>query len=653
MLMWPAAVHLGARVPGADARAGRRPRLIPACTPSRSAAYAVALAATRAREPVTARLDRDVAARPARRSSSRASLVWLVLAARAYLRPTDPVARSPQPVGRARRRDQRDRSAWCCSRCRSSCSGTSLVPGELDRAHRAAAADRARHRHPARPPVRHRGRPQPDARLRRADAGGDRACTSSRPSCSARPIGPGHGYVVELLAIGLAALVALPAARRAPAVGQPADVRPARRAAAGDAAPRARGSSGPPIPDRAFPAIAETVADALRLPYVVVEVDRRGRREPGRRGARHAGRRRPGDRPRPRGGAGRPPGPRRSERRARLPRRRARAPPRPRAPGRRGDPRAAAARRTRPVARAARRRSRGGAAAPAPRPPRRARARRSRPSGCAPRRRRRCSTTTPRRPDASSRRWAPRSARRSPTSGGSSTGCGHRRSTSWASPARSASRRPGSTGAPDGADAGAAAIHVECEPVPLPELPAAVEVAAYRIAVEAMTNAVRHAGASACRVRLEAGSQLTVEVTDDGRGVPDDAARRDRPGVHARARGRGRWRGRGRAPTRGRHARLRAAADRTSDGVTDAGLDDPRPDRRRPRRVPRRPARAARDGRRRRGRRRGRDGRRRGRGGSTVAARRRADGRQHARASTASRRRAGSSTARRTSPSSC
>jgi signal transduction histidine kinase len=69
--------------------------------------------------------------------------------------------------------------------------------------------------------------------------------------------------------------------------------------------------------------------------------------------------------------------------------------------------------------------------------------------------------------------------------------------------------------------AGAAAIHVECDPAPLPELPAAVEVAAYRIAVEAMTNAVRHAGASACRVRLEAGRELTVEVTDDGAGVPD------------------------------------------------------------------------------------------------------------------------------------
>ena len=38
--------------------------------------------------------------------------------------------------------------------------------------------------------------------------------------------------------------------------------------------------------------------------------------------------------------------------------------------------------------------------------------------------------------------------------------------------------------------------------------------------VEAMTNAVRHAGARLCRVRLEAGAQLTIEVTDDGRGLP-------------------------------------------------------------------------------------------------------------------------------------
>ena len=52
-------------------------------------------------------------------------------------------------------------------------------------------------------------------------------------------------------------------------------------------------------------------------------------------------------------------------------------------------------------------------------------------------------------------------------------------------------------------------------------LPAAVEVAAYRIASEALTNVVRHAGARTCRVALEVvGSDLVVEVVDDGTGIP-------------------------------------------------------------------------------------------------------------------------------------
>lgn len=63
-------------------------------------------------------------------------------------------------------------------------------------------------------------------------------------------------------------------------------------------------------------------------------------------------------------------------------------------------------------------------------------------------------------------------------------------------------------------------ITVVAEPLPLPELPAAVEVAAYRIVAEALTNAVRHAGARTCRVRLEAADDLAVEVVDDGRGLP-------------------------------------------------------------------------------------------------------------------------------------
>jgi signal transduction histidine kinase len=77
-----------------------------------------------------------------------------------------------------------------------------------------------------------------------------------------------------------------------------------------------------------------------------------------------------------------------------------------------------------------------------------------------------------------------------------------------------AARLDGSTGAGQ-----APVISVDGSPAPLPSLPAAVEVAAYRVAVEALTNAVRHAGARTCRVRLIAGDQLVVEVIDDGRGL--------------------------------------------------------------------------------------------------------------------------------------
>jgi signal transduction histidine kinase len=49
-------------------------------------------------------------------------------------------------------------------------------------------------------------------------------------------------------------------------------------------------------------------------------------------------------------------------------------------------------------------------------------------------------------------------------------------------------------------------------------LPAAIEVAAFRIAAEAINNAARHAHASHCCVRLSAGDALEVEVVDDGSG---------------------------------------------------------------------------------------------------------------------------------------
>ncbi|MBU2665223.1 GAF domain-containing sensor histidine kinase [Actinoplanes bogorensis] len=60
-------------------------------------------------------------------------------------------------------------------------------------------------------------------------------------------------------------------------------------------------------------------------------------------------------------------------------------------------------------------------------------------------------------------------------------------------------------------------------PDPMPALPAAVEVALYRIAAEALHNAARHAGAARCTVELTvAGGEVTLVVTDDGRGLPDD-----------------------------------------------------------------------------------------------------------------------------------
>jgi two-component system NarL family sensor kinase len=71
-------------------------------------------------------------------------------------------------------------------------------------------------------------------------------------------------------------------------------------------------------------------------------------------------------------------------------------------------------------------------------------------------------------------------------------------------------------------------LQVEIVAVDVPErpgqLPAAVEIAAYRIATEAITNAARHAGATRCRVRLAiSGGELVVEVTDDGPGLASEA----------------------------------------------------------------------------------------------------------------------------------
>jgi signal transduction histidine kinase len=58
---------------------------------------------------------------------------------------------------------------------------------------------------------------------------------------------------------------------------------------------------------------------------------------------------------------------------------------------------------------------------------------------------------------------------------------------------------------------------------PLPQLPAAVEAAAYRIAVGALTNVARHAHARTCVLSLQVQHQpratLLLRITDDGIGI--------------------------------------------------------------------------------------------------------------------------------------
>jgi len=66
-------------------------------------------------------------------------------------------------------------------------------------------------------------------------------------------------------------------------------------------------------------------------------------------------------------------------------------------------------------------------------------------------------------------------------------------------------------------------LHVSVEaPKALPVLPAAVEVAVYRIAQEALTNAARHARARRCVVRLVVNEDVALEIVDDGVGIPAD-----------------------------------------------------------------------------------------------------------------------------------
>ncbi len=53
-------------------------------------------------------------------------------------------------------------------------------------------------------------------------------------------------------------------------------------------------------------------------------------------------------------------------------------------------------------------------------------------------------------------------------------------------------------------------------------LPAAVEVAAFRIVQEAVMNVVKHAQATTCQIRIAVRDSLTITITDNGIGVPDN-----------------------------------------------------------------------------------------------------------------------------------
>jgi signal transduction histidine kinase len=71
-------------------------------------------------------------------------------------------------------------------------------------------------------------------------------------------------------------------------------------------------------------------------------------------------------------------------------------------------------------------------------------------------------------------------------------------------------------------------VRIYAVPDPLPPLPAAVEIAAYRIALEAFTNVQRHADATTCEILLKmedlrGGQALSITITDNGCGMPTDS----------------------------------------------------------------------------------------------------------------------------------
>ena len=97
----------------------------------------------------------------------------------------------------------------------------------------------------------------------------------------------------------------------------------------------------------------------------------------------------------------------------------------------------------------------------------------------------------------------------SPTSAGWSTTSGRPRWTSsdWSVPCGS-----GPSSSAWRADGAAVRVRLDV-PAEVPALPAAVEVAAYRVATEALTNVARHARADGAVIRLRYADRLEVSVT--------------------------------------------------------------------------------------------------------------------------------------------
>ncbi len=70
---------------------------------------------------------------------------------------------------------------------------------------------------------------------------------------------------------------------------------------------------------------------------------------------------------------------------------------------------------------------------------------------------------------------------------------------------------------------GGCRVEIVTDPQPLTLLPAAVEVALYRIAQEAITNVVRHAHATSCCVMIHVQEDsLELTARDDGVGFASD-----------------------------------------------------------------------------------------------------------------------------------